>query len=381
MAPARTVSELDAAVAALAEGRLPATLTGDAALSVTRVASLETAQASDLAFLANPRYRQQAVASAAGALVLDHEQAAQLFPAGRGSGVLIACAAPYAWFAFAAQVLSAQAAPAPGIAAGAQVDPAAHIDPAARIDAHAVVEAGAHVGAGAWIGPACVLGPGVRVGEGTRLYAGVRIYAGCRIGARGIVHAGAVIGADGFGFAPFQGRWVKIPQTGIVDIGDDVEIGANTTIDRGSAADTVIGEGVKIDNQVQIGHNCRIGAHTAIAGCVGIAGSAVIGRNCQLGGAAMIHGHLSIADGTIIGAGTLVSRSLAEADFYTGVFPIMRNRDWERNAVLVRHLVELRERIRHLEKQVMPAAARQNRRELHDNDTDNDNESDPEPPS
>jgi UDP-3-O-[3-hydroxymyristoyl] glucosamine N-acyltransferase len=177
----------------------------------------------------------------------------------------------------------------------------------------------------------------------------VYLAAGCRIGRRGIVHAGVVIGADGFGFAPLEGRWVKIPQTGIVDIGDDVEIGANTTIDRGSVGDTIIGDGVKIDNQVQIAHNCHIGAHSAIAACAGIAGSAVIGKGCQIGGAAMINGHLSIAAGTIVGPGTFVSRSLHEADFYSGVFPMMRNRDWERNAALVRHLVELRDRIRQLE--------------------------------
>ena len=213
-----------------------------------------------------------------------------------------------------------------------------------------MVESGAAVAAGAWIGPGCVLGPDSRVGEGTRLHGRVHLAAGCRIGRRGIVHAGAVIGADGFGFAPFQGRWVKIPQSGIVEIGDDVEIGANTTIDRGSAGDTVIGDGVKIDNQVQIAHNCRIGAHSAIAACAGIAGSAVIGAHCQIGGAAMINGHLRIVDGAVIGPGSFVSRSLAEPDFYSGVFPIMRNRDWERNAALLRHLVELRERVRRLER-------------------------------
>lgn len=377
MAPARTVSELNEAVASLAQGQLPATLLGDPSLRVGRVASLESAQSADLAFLANPRYRQQALASAAGAIVLGTAESASLFPEGRSGGVLIVCDAPYAWFAFAAQVLS-EAPPAPAaIAPSACVDPTARIDPAARVDAHAVIEAGVHVGAGAWIGPGCILGPGAVVGAGTRLHAGVRFYAGCRIGAGGIVHSGAVIGADGFGFAPFRGRWVKIPQTGIVDIGDDVEIGANTTIDRGSAADTVIGEGVKIDNQVQIGHNCRIGAHTAIAGCVGIAGSAVIGRNCQLGGAAMIHGHLSIADGTIVGAGTLVSRSITQADFYTGVFPMMRNRDWERNAVLVRHLVELRDRIRRLEKQLPPGTGRDSGSGIPDNNNTNDSEPGP----
>ncbi len=350
MVPARTVSDLIEAVAGLSGGQLPALALGATAQGIERVASLESARSNELAFLANPRYRLQAQQSAAGALVIAPAQRQELFPQGRKQGALVECSQPYAWFAFAAQVLAASCAPIAGIAAGALVSPAARIDPAARVDAGAVIEDDVLVEAGAWIGSGCVLGAGSRVGAGTRLYAGVRLYHGCRIGCRGIVHSGAVIGADGFGFAPFQGRWVKIPQTGIVEIGDDVEIGANTTIDRGSAGDTVIGDGVKIDNQVQIAHNCRIGAHTAIAGCVGIAGSAIIGKNCQLGGAAMIHGHLTIADGAVIGAGTLVSRSLPEADFYTGVFPIMRNRDWERNAALVRHLVEMRERIRKLER-------------------------------
>ncbi len=355
MAPARTVTELFDAVARLAQDLLPARLLGDAPAPVARVASLEAAGPADLAFLANLRYRHQAQASAAGVLVLAERQCTELFPDGRPGGALVVCDQPYAWFAFAAQVLATVPPPAAGRHPSAVVAAGARVDAQARIDAHAVVEDGAEVESGAWIGAGCFVGAGARVGPGTRLHAGVRLQAGCRIGARGLVHSGAVIGADGFGFAPFRGQWVKIPQTGIVEIGDDVEIGANSTIDRGSAGDTVIGDGVKIDNQVQIAHNCRIGAHTAIAGCVGIAGSAVIGRGCQLGGAAMIHGHLSIADGTVVGAGTLVSRSIAEADFYTGVFPIMRNRDWERNAALVRHLVELRDRIRRLEARLPPA--------------------------
>jgi UDP-3-O-[3-hydroxymyristoyl] glucosamine N-acyltransferase len=349
MAPARTVQELFDAVAGLSGGHLPARIEGDAARPVLGVASLEHAGPEHLAFLANPKYRQQASATRAGLLVLAEAQYRELFPDGRAGGATVLCANPYAWFAFAAQALEPAAGFAAGCAPGAVIEAGARVDPGARVEAGAVVQGGAVVEAGAWIGPGCVLGPGSFVGQGTRLHARVHVAAGCRIGRRGIVHAGAVIGADGFGFAPFRGRWVKIPQTGIVEIGDDVEIGANTTIDRGSAGDTVIGDGVKIDNQVQIAHNCRIGAHTAIAACTGIAGSAVVGAGCQLGGASMINGHLSIADGTAIGAGTLVSRSLPQADFYTGVFPIMRNRDWERNAALVRHLVEMRQRILRLE--------------------------------
>jgi len=281
--------------------------------------------------------------------VLDTAACQELFANGRAQGALVVCDEPYAWFAFAAQVLVAFETVVPGCASSAHIDKGASVHPDARVEDLAVIENGAVVEAGAWIGPACVLARGAQIGAQTRLYAGVRVYHGCRIGRRGIIHSGAVIGADGFGFASYRGRWVKIPQTGIVQIGDDVEIGANTTIDRGSVGDTIIGDGVKIDNQVQIGHNCRIGANTAIAGCVGIAGSAIIGRNCQLGGASMIHGHLTIADGTIVSGGTLVSHSLHQPDFYTGVFPTMRNRDWERNAALVRHLVDLRNRIRRLE--------------------------------
>jgi UDP-3-O-[3-hydroxymyristoyl] glucosamine N-acyltransferase len=349
MSEARSLSDLAAAIERLGGGELAASLAGDTACPIGAVASLESAGPGDLSFLANPRYRRAAAGSRAGALVLSPADRDALFPGGRETGGLVVCEHPYAWFAFAAQLLSPAPPHEPGRHAAAAVAPGARIDPAARIDAHAVVEDGASVEAGAWIGAGSFVGAGASIGAGTRLYAGVRVYHGCRIGRRCIVHGGAVIGADGFGFAPLAGRWVKIPQLGGVVIGDDVEIGACTTIDRGASDDTLIGDGVKIDNQVQIAHNCRIGAHTAIAGCVGIAGSAVIGRHCQLGGAAMIHGHITIADGTVISAGTLVSRSLNEAGFYTGVFPIMRNRDWERNAALLRHLDELRDRVRRLE--------------------------------
>jgi UDP-3-O-[3-hydroxymyristoyl] glucosamine N-acyltransferase len=264
----------------------------------------------------------------------------------------VVCDAPYTWFAFAAGVLSPPALVQPGRGAGAVVHPDARIDEAASIGPHCVIEEQVQVGAGAQIGAGCYLGAGARIGDGTRLYPGVRVYPGCRIGARCIVHSGAVIGADGFGFAPFRGAWVKIPQTGAVSIGEDVEIGACTTIDRGAMGDTVIEEGVKIDNQVQIGHNCRIGAYTAIAGCVGIAGSAVIGRRCQLGGAAMIQGHITIADGCVVSGATAITRDVTQAGFYTGIYPFMSNRRWERSAVLLRNLDELRERVRALEAQL-----------------------------
>ena len=165
----------------------------------------------------------------------------------------------------------------------------------------------------------------MRIGRGTRLYAHVAVYHDCVIGERVILHSGAVIGADGFGMARDDGRWLKIPQIGRVLIGDDVEVGANTTIDRGALDDTVIEEGVKLDNQIQIGHNCRIGAHTAIAGCVGIAGSTRIGSYCQIGGSAMISGHLTIADHVEISGGTAVAKSIAKPGTYTAVFPMSRS--------------------------------------------------------
>jgi UDP-3-O-[3-hydroxymyristoyl] glucosamine N-acyltransferase len=196
------------------------------------------------------------------------------------------------------------------------------------------------------------IGRNAQVGAGTHFYPRVTFLAGCKIGERGIVHPGAVIGADGFGFANEGGAWIKIPQTGAVRIGNDVEIGANTSIDRGALADTVIDDGVKLDNQIQIGHNCHIGAHTAMAGCVGVAGSAIIGRHCTFGGAAMVLGHLTIADNVHVSSGSMVSRSINEPGQYTGFYPLAKNADWEKSAVIVRNLPTMREKIRELEKTI-----------------------------
>ncbi len=356
MAVARTIGELAAAVAQASGARLSARLLGDAGRPIDGVGTLEGAGPTQLSFLANARYRQSAAGTLAGALVLAPADRLVLFADGGTDTVLVECDAPYAWFAFAAQQLAAAPPSAAGVHASAVVGPGARIDPTATVGPLAVIGAGSELAAGVRIGAGAIIGAGVVIGADSVVHAGVRIYDGCRLGQRGIVHSGAVIGADGFGFAPFQGAWVKIPQTGAVRVGDDVEIGANTTVDRGAVEDTVIEDGVKIDNQVQIAHNCRIGAHTAIAGCVGIAGSAIIGRGCQLGGAAMIHGHISIADGTVVSAGTLISRSVHTAGFYTGIFPAMPNRDWERNAALLRHLDELRDRVRRLESAARAAA-------------------------
>jgi len=198
----------------------------------------------------------------------------------------------------------------------------------------------------------CVIGDGVEVGDDSILYPNVVIYAGCRVGRRAIIHAGAVIGSDGFGFAREARRWVKIPQLGRVLIGDDVEIGANTTIDRGALDDTIIGDGVKLDNQIQVAHNVVIGDDSALAGCVGIAGSAKIGRRCQLAGAAMISGHLEIPDDTVVSAGTMVTKTLTKPGQYTGAYPTQEHDVWLRNAAQLKHLDALACRLRELEEKL-----------------------------
>ncbi|TAL15817.1 MAG: UDP-3-O-(3-hydroxymyristoyl)glucosamine N-acyltransferase, partial [Aquabacterium sp.] len=207
---------------------------------------------------------------------------------------------------------------------------------------------------GARIGAHCFIGRDAHVGEGSRLAPHVTLGHDCRIGRRAVVHSGVVIGADGFGFAPHQGRYEKIEQLGGVRIGDDVEIGANTCIDRGALDDTVLEDGVKLDNLIQIGHNVRVGAHTAMAGCVGVAGSARIGAHCTVGGAAVILGHLTLADGVHISAASVVMRSILQPGQYSGVFPIDDNASWEKNAATLRQLHSLRDRLRALEKQVKP---------------------------
>jgi UDP-3-O-[3-hydroxymyristoyl] glucosamine N-acyltransferase len=269
-------------------------------------------------------------------------------------GARIVTTNPYAYFARAAQyfVSLSETAPAPGIDPSAVVSPDAIVDPTAHVGPHVTIEAGAVIGAHAVIDAGCFIGREARIGEGTHLFANATFHARCVIGARGVVHSGAVIGGDGFGFAVEGGKYIKIPQTGRVLIGDDVDIGANTTIDRGALADTVIEDGVKLDNQIQIGHNCHIGAHTAMAGCVGVAGSAKIGKGCTFGGAAMVLGHLEIADNVHISSGSMVSRSVLEPGQYTGFYPLAKNAEWERSAAIVRNLASMREKIRTLEKTI-----------------------------
>jgi UDP-3-O-[3-hydroxymyristoyl] glucosamine N-acyltransferase len=208
------------------------------------------------------------------------------------------------------------------------------------------------------IGAGSFIGRDARVGAATVFHPNVTFLSECHIGVRGVVQSGAVIGGDGFGFANQKGQWIKIPQTGGVRIGDDVEIGSSTTIDRGALEHTIIENGVKLDNQIQIAHNCVIGENTAMAGCVGVAGSAKIGRNCTFGGAAMVLGHLTIADNVHVSSGSLVSRSIHEPGQYTGFYPLAKNSDWEKTAAVVRQLDGLRDRVRELEKLVRELTAK-----------------------
>ncbi|HEY4372140.1 MAG TPA: UDP-3-O-(3-hydroxymyristoyl)glucosamine N-acyltransferase [Burkholderiales bacterium] len=306
-----------------------ATLAGDGAVRIARVAPLKEAGAGDIAFLSNPRYRAEVAASRASAVILAAD-AAELTIAPR-----LIHPNPYACFARVAQLLDPYPAAAPG------VHPMASVAPSARLGVN--VSVGAHA----------AIGEDVEIGEGSVIHPNATIYPRTRIGARCIVHAGAVIGADGFGFANEKGRWIKIPQSGGVVLGDNVEIGAGTTIDRGALADTVIGEGVKLDNQIQVAHNVRIGAHTAIAACAGVAGSTVIGSYCSIGGAAMIHGHIRIADRVTIGAGAMVRQSIEEeGGAYGGAYPLAPVRDWLKNAAHLRNLDAIEARLRALEKRL-----------------------------
>ncbi len=322
-------------------------LIGDPGLRITRIGPLESATPSTISFLSNPRYEPQLAQSNAGCVIV----APAMRDAAAARGAAIVLPDPYLGFARLTQWWAARTRPdvAHGVHPSAVIDPGAMLGEGVSVGPLAVVEAGAHIGVGAVIGAQAFVGAGAVVGEFTRLAPRVVIGAGCRIGTRGLLHSGVVIGADGFGFAPSEGRWEKIEQLGAVCIGDDVEIGANTCIDRGALDDTVIEDGVKLDNLIQIGHNVRIGAHTAMAGCVGVAGSAVIGAHCTVGGGAVVLGHLRLADHVHISAASVVMRSIHKPGLYSGVFPIDENPAWEKNAATLRQLHALRERIRALE--------------------------------
>ncbi len=323
--------------------RLGGEFVGEGDTAVARVATLERAGEGDLAFLANRKYLSQVRDCAASALIVAPDVRDQL--AGRN---LIVTADPYLYFARVAQLFNPLPAVRPGVhrlaAVACAVPASVEVGPGASIEDDVVL------GEDVVIGPNCHVGRGTRIGRGSRLYANVTVYNDCVIGEDCILHSGVVIGADGFGFAREKsGAWVKIPQTGRVVIGNDVEIGANTTIDRGALDDTLIGDGVKLDNLIQIAHNARIGDHTIMAGCAGVAGSAQIGARCMIGGQAGISGHLSIADDVVVSAWTLVAKPITRPGVYTGNLPLQTHGDWVKNFSHLRHLDALAKRVRQLE--------------------------------
>jgi UDP-3-O-[3-hydroxymyristoyl] glucosamine N-acyltransferase len=319
---------------------------GNAGVEIVQVATLDSAQANNIAFLANSKYRAQLATTSAGAVIVAEADAeATELPR-------IICDNPYSYFAKLSAFLNPLPSAPAGIHSSAVVGEGARIAASAHIGPNVVIGAAAQVGADCVVMDGCSIGAGVVIGENVRLYPRVVIYHGCVLGNNVIAHSGVVIGADGFGIAMEEGRWLKIPQIGRVVIGNDVEIGANTTIDRGALDDTVIEEGVKLDNQIQVAHNVRIGAHTAIAGCVGIAGSATIGKYCRIGGSAGILGHLQIADYVEIASFTLIGKSIKERGSYSGIFPFSSNQEWRKNAAHLRHLDKLADRIKQLEQQM-----------------------------
>jgi UDP-3-O-[3-hydroxymyristoyl] glucosamine N-acyltransferase len=328
-------------------------LLGDASRLVDRIGPLDNATPTTISFLAQARLRPLLATTQAGCVIV-REDAAEAAQA-HGAAVIVT-PDPYLYYARLTRWWAAQtrAEPAPGVHPSACIAEGTQIHPRAHIGALVVIEAGAVIGEHALVGAQAFIGEGAEVGAGARLHTRATLGAACRLGARSVLHPGAVIGADGFGYAPNEGCWEKIEQLGSVRIGDDVDIGANTCVDRGALGDTVIEDGVKLDNLIQIAHNVHIGAHTAMAGCVGVAGSARIGRHCTFGGAAMILGHLEIADHVHISAASVVMSSIKQAGHYSGVFPIDDNANWEKNAATLRQLHTLRARLRVLEKKSSP---------------------------
>jgi UDP-3-O-[3-hydroxymyristoyl] glucosamine N-acyltransferase len=322
--------------------RFGCTLKGDPDLRVAHVATLERADPQSLSFLANPKYRRYLSQTKAGAVVLDAKSAADCPVA-----ALIA-KNPYAVYARIASQLHPAPPVIPGRHPSAVVDPSAVIDPSASIGPCAVIGARTRLGARCSIGPGCVLLEDVTVGADTRLVANVTLCSSVVLGERCLAHPGVVIGADGFGLAPSDGEWLKVPQVGGVRIGNDVEIGASTTIDRGAIEDTVIEDGVKLDNQIQIGHNVRIGAHTAIAGCSGVSGSTTIGSRCMLGGMVGVAGHLTICDDVVVTGKSFVSSHIRKPGYYSSGIPVDETPRFRKNAARFHRLDELARQVRRL---------------------------------
>lgn len=319
-------------------------LEGDGSIVVSQVATLASAKTGQIAFLANPKYRQQLQSTSASAVIVP--------PKFAGDTTLPRIVHPnsYVYYARVVQLLNPAEARPRGVHPSAVVHSV--VPPSVSVGENVVLGKDVALGENVTLYPGCVVGDGVSIGDDSVLYPNVVVYRACKIGKRAVVQAGAVIGSDGFGFAKEGDSWVKIPQIGRVVIGDDVEIGANTSIDRGALDDTIIGDGVKLDNQIQIAHNVVIGQHTAMAGCVGVAGSTRIGRRCTIGGAGMIVGHLDLADDVHVSAGTMVTKSLRQPGQYTSIFPLESHAEWLQNAAQIKRLAKLAERVSELEEKL-----------------------------
>jgi len=317
--------------------------------------SLLSAGPTEISFLSDHKLRAQLDGCAAAAVVMTPDDYDSMKDSGHTYRVVL-CSQPYLVYALLAQWFDRYRLDhlEVGVHPSAVIAPSAEIGEGVSIAAHCVIEDGARIGRGSRLGPGCVIGAGSVLGEDCLLHAHVTLYHGVKVGCRAIFHSGVVLGADGFGFAPdpskTAGAWAKIAQLGGVLIGDDVEIGANTTVDRGALENTTIGNGVKLDNQIMIGHNSRIGDHTAMAACVGVAGSTIMGQRCIIGGAAMFAGHLALVDDVQISGGTAVTSSITKPGRYTAVYPLAEHKQWQRNAAVLSQLAELRRRLREIEK-------------------------------
>lgn len=332
--------------------QLGAELHGDPDCKVDGVGVLHDAAPGQLSFLANPKYRRYLADTAASAVIVGPDDLEHC------PGNALVSTNPYLTYARAAALLHPLHRPPAGISEGAWVDPSAQVDASAHVAPGCVVEAGAVLEADVIVGPNCVVGRNSHVGAGTRLVASVTLCADTRVGRGCVLHPGVVLGGDGFGLAPDgQGRWERVPQIGRVVLGDDVDIGANTTVDRGAIGDTVIHDGAKVDNLVQIAHNVEIGEGSAIAGCTGISGSSKIGRNCTLAGGVGLVGHIELTDNVHVTGFSMVTRSIDEPGVYAGGIPAISHAEWGRNFARIRKLDEMAKKIRALEKQLASLAA------------------------
>ncbi|QCT19971.1 UDP-3-O-(3-hydroxymyristoyl)glucosamine N-acyltransferase [Jejubacter calystegiae] len=326
--------------------QLDAELHGDGDIAIAGVASMQSAVAGQITFMVNPRYREQLADCQASAIVMTEAD----LPYARSAALIVKN--PYLTYARMAQILDTTPKPAQNIAPAAVIDPSAKLGNNVAVGANAVIESGVVLGDDAIVGPGCFVGKNTRIGAGTRLWANVTVYHEVEIGEQCLVQSGTVIGSDGFGYANDRGNWVKIPQLGRVIIGDRVEIGACTTIDRGALDDTLIGNGVIIDNQCQIAHNVVIGDNTAVAGGVIMAGSLKIGRYCMIGGASVINGHMEICDKVTVTGMGMVMRPITEPGVYSSGIPLQPNKVWRKTAALVMNIDEMSKRLKAVERKV-----------------------------